>query len=115
MVINKTVSKIYKLVEVIFAGTFFVKLLFVEVLFVGTVLVVTALVSSIISSHLIIEPSIIIPKYLPFSQLYLLFSHSCRHLSLFQLHILLSNLHLHLHDICLVNLFDSFYSFSYSF
>ena len=81
-------------------------------------------ISSIILLHIIIESSIILANYFPFSQLHVAgfqtqsfshtwrFLHSHRHLSLFhdwsELQFLPSNLHLHSHDICFVNIFHSF-------
>ena len=76
---------------------------------------------SIPLSQIIAESSIIIVKFIPFSQLhaagfqtifftYMSFLHSHQHFSLFhhgpELYFLPSNLHLHSHDICFVNVFD---------
>ena len=81
---------------------------------------------SIISSHVTSESPMILLKYLPISQAHVLgfqtysfshtyfigFLHSHRHNSLFhflfELHFLLSNLHLQSHEICFVIVFDSF-------
>ena len=78
----------------------------------------------ITSSQIIAESSIIIAKYFLFSQLHVAgfqryffsyascFLHSHRHLLFFQywseLHILPSYLHLHSHNLCFVNFFNSF-------
>ena len=81
----------------------------------------------IITSHVITELSIVLAKYLPFSQLHvpkfelLSFSHklcyfeflnSQQHVLLFhfsfKLHLLMSNLHLHSHDTCFVNTHNLF-------
>ena len=86
------------------------------------------MVTSIISLHVITESPIILPNYLPFSQVHVLtriiniffytldvflafFTH-VKLLSLFyfrfELHFLPSNLHVRSHDICFVNAFDPF-------
>ena len=78
----------------------------------------------ITSSHIIAESSIILAKYFTFSKIHVVgfytyflldiwcFLHSHQHLSLFhhwfELHFVPSSLHLHLHHICFVNVFDSF-------
>ena len=101
----------------------FYKLYFFSLKFVGIVFI-SLLYSSITSSHIITEPSKILAKYFRFSQIHVLgfqtysflhvlcFLHSHRHLLLFHhwfdLYYLSSNLHLHLHEICFVNVFNSF-------
>ena len=81
----------------------------------------------LILSHKVTELPVIILSYLPFSQIHVAgfqmlsflhtlcffkFLHPHQHLSLFhfsfELHCLPSNLHSHLHDICFVNIFNSF-------
>ena len=94
---------------------------FFSLKFVVTVFVYSA---SIISSHLIIELSIIIAEYLPFFQLHvtrfqicifftcvMLFALTSKFIVVHfwsELPFLPSNLHLHSHGICFVNIFDSF-------
>ena len=84
----------------------------------------SSLYDSITSPQITYDLSKILAKFFPFSQLHmeklqtqyfsrtLRFLHSHRHLWLFhhssELHFLPSNLHVHLHDICFVNVFDSF-------
>ena len=115
MVIYKNTSKLWKFC--VFQVPFF-SLKFVVIVFVSS------LHDSITLSHITAEPSRILAKHFQFSQLHVAgfqtqtfsytrcFLHSHGHLLLFhhwsELHFLPSNLHLHLHDICFVNIFYSF-------
>ena len=98
---------------------------FFSLKFVGIVFISSSY-DFITLSQIIVESSIILSKYFPFLQIHSLqvqlhykyihiheiFLHSHQHLLLFhhwfKLQSLLSNLHLHLHDISFVNVFDSF-------
>ena len=89
--------------------------IFVEVFFVRTNFVGKYFVFSIILSHITAELSIILPKYLPFSQLHVARFQRQKfwqlHLLLFhfwcELHFLSSNFLSHLNNICFANVFDS--------
>ena len=113
MRINKKASKTRKVFVLQIAFFFFIK--------IGC----NCFLSSIILLHVITESSVIFAEYLPFLQLHLagfqiysishgwcFYTHINIYLSLlhhwFELNFFPSNLHLHSHDICSVNVFDSF-------
>ena len=95
---------------------------FVRIVFIASSYDLTF--ASIILSHLITESCMIFAKYLSLLKLHVMgfqiyfftltlcFSHTHQHLLLFhfwfELHFLPSGLHLHLHDKCFFNIFDSF-------
>ena len=115
MAINKKVSKTWRLCVL--------QVLYFLLKFLGKVFISSSY-DFINSSQIIAESSIILPNFFSFSQIHVLrfhtysFSHTwCSlhshwHLSLFHhrfyLHFVWSNFHLHSHEICFVNVLDSF-------